>query len=83
MITIRYFGIIKEKLELNREEIDFYPGMKTNELLALLRNRNSTWYEALGEDQVFRLVINHEMIYEPASIQDGDEIAILPPVTGG
>lgn len=83
MITLRYFGIIKELLNINEEKIEFPENSNTDDLLIFLRNRGSLWKDALSEERIFRLVVNHQMIDETTPLHAGDEVAILPPVTGG
>lgn len=82
MIRILYFGSLKTILGLSEETLEWQGG-DSQALLQLLRSRDSKWAEALSEQNIFRLVINHQIIYEPTDIKAGDEVAILPPVTGG
>ncbi len=83
MIKIRYFGSLKETLNTTEEQLDWQPALSTDKLLQRLRERSETWREALAENNVFRLVVNQQVIYQPVMINEGDEVAILPPVTGG
>ncbi len=82
MIKIRYFGFLKDILQIEEEEIIWDKG-NSQDLLDFLRNRNASWSDALAEENIFRLVINRRIIYQSTPIHTGDEIAILPPVTGG
>lgn len=82
MITIQYFGVLKDRVGIAQEEMAWESG-NTETLLAELKARNETWVDALAPERVFRVVINDEIMYEVAPIQKGDRIAILPPVTGG
>lgn len=82
MITVQYFGVLKDRLGVTEETIAWESG-DSEVLLLNLRARNADWAEALAEDRVFRVVINDEIVYEPTPIQKGDKVAILPPVTGG
>lgn len=82
MITIQYFGVLKDRLGLSEESIAWETG-DSEKLLLDLRARNAEWAEALAEDRVFRVVINDEIVYETTPINKGDKVAILPPVTGG
>lgn len=82
MINIRYFGALKDMLGLASEQLDWLEGT-TDDLLAQLRQRGPQWSEALSEDNVFRLVVNQQIIYKPVLLKQHDEVAILPPVTGG
>ena len=82
MITIQYFGVLKDRVGIAEETIAWDSG-DTEALLIELKARNETWADALAPERVFRVVINDEIMYEVATIQKGDRVAILPPVTGG
>ena len=82
MITILYFGSLKRLQPAGRESLDWHAG-NTEDLLGMLRRRGPDWDEALQPERIFKLALNQQLLQGPASIQDGDEIAILPPVTGG
>lgn len=82
MIKVRYFGSLKEILGVTEEQVAWQEGT-TDDLLIQLRERGAQWSEALSKDNVFRLVVNQQIIYQPVMLQQEDEVAILPPVTGG
>ena len=82
MITITYFGSLKTLQPAGCEQIE-WDGGTTDELLALLRDRGPDWREALQPGRVFKLALNHRLLHAAAPVSDGDEVAILPPVTGG
>ncbi|QQS16822.1 MAG: MoaD/ThiS family protein [Neisseriales bacterium] len=82
MITIRYFGLLRELLQCHEETLA-WSGQDSHELLQQLRARGDDWANALSEQNVFRIVLNHQVIEEPTAIPDGSEVAFLPPVTGG
>lgn len=82
MITIQYFGVLKDRVGIAEETIAWHGG-DTETLLAELKARNEIWADALAPERVFRMVINDEIMYEAAPIRQGDRVAILPPVTGG
>ncbi|AYN87542.1 MULTISPECIES: MoaD/ThiS family protein [Commensalibacter] len=82
MIKIRYFGFLKDILQIEEEEITWDNG-NSQDLLNFLRSRNASWSDALAEENIFRLAINQRIIYQPTPLHPDDEVAILPPVTGG
>lgn len=82
MITILYFGQLKDQLGLTQETLA-WAGGSTTQLLQQLRERDDTWAIALAPGKVFRLVINQQIQLGEAIIPDNAEVGILPPVTGG
>lgn len=82
MITITYFGALKALQPSGSESLS-WAGGTTDDLLNQLRARGPAWAEGLRPGRIYRLAVNRELLRGPASINDGDEVAILPPVTGG
>lgn len=82
MITILYFGVLKQQLNTEREEIN-WSGGTGSELLALLNNRGDEWAQYLNTQYIFRLVINKKISSWNDIIPDNAEVGFLPPVTGG
>jgi molybdopterin synthase sulfur carrier subunit len=52
-------------------------------LLAWLRTRGPSYAEALRELSVVRVAVNQDYVGFDHPVQEGDEVAIFPPVTGG
>lgn len=82
MITILYFGVLKQKLHTAQEQIEWSTG-NGRDLLALLHARGDDWATALAEERIFRLVVNKKISTWDTEIADGAEVGLLPPVTGG
>ena len=82
MITITYFGPLKTLQPLGSEAMDWHGGT-TNDLMKQLRGRGAAWDAALQPQRIFKLAINRQLLHGSATIHDGDEVAIMPPVTGG
>lgn len=82
MITVQYFGVLKDRVGMSQEQVAWETG-DTTLLLESLRGRNDIWAEALAADRVFRVVVNDEIVYDATPLAKGDRVAILPPVTGG
>ncbi|MDO4704985.1 MAG: MoaD/ThiS family protein [Comamonadaceae bacterium] len=82
MITIQYFGALKQLQPAGTETLP-WSGGTTDDLLALLRRRGPDWEQALQPQRIFKIAINQQLMHERAPIADGDQVAILPPVTGG
>jgi len=48
-----------------------------------LRARGGAFAAELGSGRTFRIAVNHVLVDGAAVVRDGDEVALLPPVTGG
>lgn len=82
MITITYFGSLKLLQPSGSEQLQWQGG-STADLLEHLRRRGPDWDEALRPGRVFKLALNQQLLHGEAQLKSGDDIAILPPVTGG
>jgi molybdopterin synthase sulfur carrier subunit len=52
-------------------------------VLAMLRGRGGVWAEELAPGRALRVALNHTVATGDAPLRNGDEMALLPPVTGG
>ncbi|RMG32786.1 MAG: molybdopterin converting factor subunit 1 [Gammaproteobacteria bacterium] len=80
MIQVRYFARLRDQLGSPGEEMNEFPPT-IGELAERLAARGGNWAEALGGTVL--MAINQEMVGPDAPLKDGDEVAFLPPVTGG
>jgi len=81
-ITVRYFASIREAIgqELeHRQTLASTLGALRDELLAL----GGVHAQVLARGKAVRMAVNQLMSDETAALQDGDEVAFFPPVTGG
>lgn len=84
MIEILYFARLRERLGCSRERVDLPPQVASvADLMAHLRGRGGIWAESLGEGETLLMAVNQAMARPETPIQDGDEVALFPPVTGG
>ena len=83
-IKILYFSSLREDFGLSEEYVSYSENISTlSNLKNYLKNRGNIWMEKLAEDQPFRVAINQELIEGNVNINENDEIAFFPPVTGG
>jgi molybdopterin synthase sulfur carrier subunit len=71
------FGSAGETLELPKNEASVAA------ILALLRERGGEFAKELAAGRAVRVAVNHALVTPDARVRDGDEVALLPPVTGG
>lgn len=80
-VRILYFAGLKEALGMAGENVELPAGVAN---VGALRD----WLvgqgrAALGTAKNLRCAVNQDMARLDATVQDGDEIAFFPPVTGG
>lgn len=81
MIQVKFFANLREKL--GKESVNFeYAGEKTvADIRAQLADKSEQWH-LLAEQDVL-CAVNQTLCDQDAKVNDGDEIAFFPPVTGG
>ncbi len=82
-VTVRYFAALREQAGIAEEvlEIPRSP-LPVADVIGLLGERHGGEFaSALTADNV-RVAINQEFAVR-SQVSDGDEVAFLPPVTGG
>jgi molybdopterin converting factor subunit 1 len=79
-VSVLYFGILREKLRLDREELELSTGTTVAALMDSLAERHSL--EALGAGRI-RAAVNCEYADASDTLGEGDEVAVIPPVSGG
>ncbi len=84
MADILYFARLAEELGLKSEALELPGDCNTvAELVTLLRARGEPFDSALDGTTPILIAINQEMSEIGAEIENNDEIAFFPPVTGG
>lgn len=82
VVTVRFFGSLREAtgrgaMELNVEDARI-SGVRAR-LAGLLRDE--AWQALSG--QGVRVCVNQTIVRDDVGLRSGDEVAFLPPVTGG
>ena len=81
MIKIVYLARLRDALGTSSEQIT--AAQNVAELLTLLRNRGGVWAQELAEGKAYKVAVNHALASSTTALKAGDEVALLPPVTGG
>jgi molybdopterin synthase catalytic subunit len=79
-ITLRLFAIMRERIGLSERLVELPAASRVGDLLSLLERE----YDAIAP--LFRasmIMRNQEYVGRDEALADGDEIAFIPPVSGG
>jgi len=83
-MQIKYFSWIKEHIGKSEEEINLPHNVSTiEELMFYLENLNDKYKRAFEKKDLIKIAINKSYSSIDDKINDTDEIAFFPPVTGG
>jgi molybdopterin synthase sulfur carrier subunit len=83
MITILFFASFRERLGVASERLSLNGPTNVGSVLTNLRNRGGIWHETFAEGQTVMMAVNQEIADTSTTVNDGDELAFFPPVTGG
>lgn len=82
-ITVRFFASLREITDIDRIEIDLPHGSGSGDVTRALRDDlNPDALAAIEGDQV-KVAVNQVILRTKQKLNDGDEVAFLPPITGG
>lgn len=81
MITIKLFAVLKERAGTNELRIAFTGGTVADLLQELSRQRPDI-SDMVAPGRIM-VSVNQEFVKPDASVADGDEVALMPPFSGG
>ncbi len=82
-ITIKYFSWIRVKLNKSQDLFEIEENLKFKDLKLFLIKKDNFFSEIFSDDSIKFFINFKEIENEAIDIVDGDELGILPPVTGG
>ena len=83
-MVIKYFSWIKEHIGQSEERIELPVNVSTiEELMLYLENLNDKYKLAFKKKDLIKIAINKSYASIDNKINNNDEIAFFPPVTGG
>lgn len=77
-VRVLYFGVLKELFACPSEDIEVETGCSVGELRKVFHGRmpERAW-------KSMAIAVNQEYAGDEVLLHDGDEVALLPPVSGG
>ncbi|MAZ01827.1 MAG: molybdopterin converting factor subunit 1 [Sneathiella sp.] len=83
-MKILYFAWLKTKLQMTEETLPWSEERPdTDSLVRWMKSRGPAFAEVFSDLEVVRIAVNQEYIVGNTALNENDEIAFFPPVTGG
>ena len=82
MITLKYFASLKSIAEKEEDQLDIENPITLDQLSDIISKTTPKMGELIREKKVL-ISVNQEMASVNTIIHDGDEVAFLPPFSGG
>ena len=82
MVTILFFGRLKEQLQCGQLHWPLESALSVQELILRLAEQYPAWQNALLDDQVL-VAVDQTMATRVSQVATTAEVAFFPPVTGG
>ena len=86
-VRLLTFGVLRDRIGGPEETVELRDGATVGELIEILRGRTSNDSTGNGADEgIWRslaVAVNREYSSLAEVLREGDEVALLPPVSGG
>jgi MoaD family protein len=86
-VRLLTFGVLRERLGELDETVELEEGATVGDLIGILRGRASNDSTGSGKNEglwrSLAVAVNREYASQAAVLREGDEVALLPPVSGG
>ena len=82
-ITVKYFSWIRVKLNKHEDSFEVDDKFDFQDFKSYLIKRDNFYSEVFNDNSIKFFINFKEIDNEDIEIIDGDELGILPPVTGG
>jgi len=82
MITVKYFASLKAIAEKEEEQIEVQSSISMDQLSDMISKTSPKMGDIIRDNKIM-ISVNQEMADADTVIHDGDEVAFLPPFSGG
>ncbi|MFT5814245.1 MAG: molybdopterin synthase sulfur carrier subunit [Psychroserpens sp.] len=82
MIQVLFFARLREQLSTDSLQISVTEGMTTDNIRQQLAETDDLWTKVMAADSLL-VAVNQQITDWSHSVNEGDEVAFFPPVTGG
>ena len=82
MITVKYFASLKAIAEKEEEQIEIQSSISMDQLSDIISKTSPKMADIIRDNKIM-ISVNQEMADANTVIHDGDEVAFLPPFSGG
>lgn len=79
-LQLKLFASFREVVGARELQWEMRDGSTVQDLLDTLKVRYPDLSETLGQGMI---ALNHEYVSHDAALSDGDEVGLIPPVSGG
>ena len=76
-VQVLYFGVLKESFGRESEMVELPEAARVADLMARFEGKGAEWMRSIA------VAVNREYARREDVLRDGDEVALLPPVSGG
>ena len=82
MVTVKYFANLKQMAGKDEDQFDIKEGTTLAQLSDLIKQSVPQLGDMVREKKVM-ISLNYDVVPLDTVVKDGDEIALLPPFSGG
>ena len=82
MITVKFFASLKDIAEKEEEQIEVQSSISMDQLSDIISKTSPKMADIIRDNKIM-VSVNQEMVDANTVIHDGDEVAFLPPFSGG